>query len=142
MGGGHALEFLVYRAHQHLPPVALDSACGLALFAQPVEHADTVEIGAGPALPGYAIDAPRGRDFIGEAEERQVEEGAEEGRRGGEDASLQDGGPPAWLDEVELAMKTDLAVDTQAPVEIHQIDATAQEDVLAVVDDFRIFTAR
>src|SRR5258708_26935921 len=43
--------------------------------------------------------------------------------------------------EHEVAMKLDLALDTQPPVEVQQVDAAAQQDVLAVVDGLAIVTA-
>ena len=43
---------------------------------------------------------------------------------------------PAGLDEEEFAMKGDVVRDAQAPIEIDQVDAAAQQDVLAVVDGF------
>ena len=38
-------------------------------------------------------------------------------------------------------MEPDFVFDAETPVEIQQIDAAAQQDVLAVVDHFRIFAA-
>ena len=43
---------------------------------------------------------------------------------------------PAGLDEVELAIEADAVPHAQPRVEIQQIDATAQQHVLAVVDQF------
>ena len=40
----------------------------------------------------------------------------------------------AWLDEIELFVEMNAVLDAQALVEIEQIYAAAQEDVLAVVD--------
>ena len=42
---GHAIQLFIDGADQHLTPVAFDGAFGLALFAEPVEHGDAVEIG-------------------------------------------------------------------------------------------------
>ena len=44
VGGGHAIQFFVDGADQHLPPETLDGARGLALFFQPLLHGDAVQI--------------------------------------------------------------------------------------------------
>ena len=49
--------------------------------------------------------------------------------------------PPARLDEVKLAIKPDPVPHAQPPVKIQQVDAAAQQNVLAVVDHFT-FAAR
>ena len=54
----------------------------------------------------------------------------------GKHAALEDGSAPAGFDEEELAMKADFVLHAQPPVEIEQIDAAAQQHVLAVVDHF------
>ena len=46
------------------------------------------------------------------------------------------GVPPAWLNESEFLVKRDVSLNSQAPVKIEEVDATAQQDVLAVIDDF------
>ncbi len=43
--------------------------------------------------------------------------------------------PAAGFDEVELLVELDAIGDAQPPVEIQQVDAAAQQHVLAVVDD-------
>jgi hypothetical protein len=51
--------------------------------------------------------------------------------------------PPAGLDEVELAIEADAVADAQPLVEIQQVDAAAQQHVLAVVDGLGdLFAAR
>ena len=72
MGGGHAIEFFVDGADQHLTPVAFDGAFGLALFAEPVEHADAVEIGTREAFDRDGVDGARDGDFVGDCEELQL----------------------------------------------------------------------
>src|SRR5580698_11134144 len=44
--GGHAVEFFVNRADQHLAPETFDRAGGLAFFFQPFAHGDAIEIRA------------------------------------------------------------------------------------------------
>ncbi len=53
-----------------------------------------------------------------------------------EPAGLQNRSPAARFDKEELFVKVDPVRHAQAAVEIHQIDAAAQQHVLAVVDHF------
>jgi len=59
----------------------------------------------------------------------------------GQHSTLEDGSASARFDEVELAMEADFILDAEPPVEIQQVDATVQQNVLAVVDHLRVVTA-
>ena len=67
-------------------------------------------------------------------EEAQPQERSGEMQRGRQRAAAQRGDASAGLDEVELAIEADTVPHAQPRVEIQQIDATAQQHVLAVVD--------
>ena len=56
-----------------------------------------------------------------------------------QNTSLEPGSAPTRLQEVELLLKADPGVHSEPPVEIQEIDAAAQQYVLAVVDRFRRF---
>src|SRR4051794_33736204 len=55
--------------------------------------------------------------------------------RRGERAGFEDGCASAGLNVCETVVPTDLAFDSEAAVEIAEIGAAAEENVLAVVDD-------
>ena len=56
--------------------------------------------------------------------------------RGGEDAGSHHAAAASGFDEMKFAMKADVLLDAQASVEIQEIDAAAQKNVLAVIDGF------
>ena len=56
--------------------------------------------------------------------------------RRGKHAGFEGRGPAAGLNEVELSMELDLLRDTETRVEIPEVDAALEQDVLAVVDGF------
>ena len=55
----------------------------------------------------------------------------------GKAARRHDGRAPSGLDEEEFPVEFDPIHYSQAPVEIQQIDAAAQQHMLAIVDGFR-----
>src|ERR1700691_310527 len=57
-------------------------------------------------------------------------------QRGGQYAASQRRDAAAGLDEVKFAIEADALAHTQPAVEIQQIDATAQQHMLAIVDEF------
>ncbi len=66
---GHAVQIFIYRAHQNLIPEAADGPLGLVLFAQPIEHRDSIQILAPPML---AADGPKrrgDRELVGSSQE-------------------------------------------------------------------------
>ncbi len=72
VAGGHAIQIFIHRADQHLIPEASDGPLGLALFAQPIEHGDSVQILAPSMLAADGPERAGDRDFVGQAEERQI----------------------------------------------------------------------
>ncbi len=79
------------------------------------------------------------RDLIGQPKKGELPETAGEVQRRGQSAGFQDRRSAARLDEVKPLVKLNPVRDAQAPVKIHQIDAAAQQHVLAIVDDFGTF---
>ncbi len=63
--GGHAVQVLIHRAHQHLAPEAVDGARRLALLEQPVEHADAVQVLAPRAFPADGQQRARDAHLVG-----------------------------------------------------------------------------
>ena len=129
------MEFLVDGADEDLAPEPLDGAGGLALLAEPVQHGDGIEIPARVALQLNGEQRAADGELVGEGEEFQAGEALRKVERFGEDAGAHDGGAAAGLDEVELFVKVDLAGDTEPAIEVEEIDAALEQDVLAVVDD-------
>ena len=78
----------------------------------------------------------RDRQLVGRAQKRQIQEASGEVQWRRKPAGLQDRSSAARLDKEELLVKLDPIRHAQAAVEIHQIDAAAQQHVLAVVDHF------
>src|SRR6185369_5764390 len=112
---------------------------GLALFAQPVEHGDAVQIAAGAMLAADGEEAAGDRQLVGEAQELQSEEGAGEMQGRGQGAAAQTGEAAAGFDEMEVAGEAYAGGYAEAGVEIEQVHAATQEHMLAVVDDLGIF---
>jgi hypothetical protein len=56
--------------------------------------------------------------------------------RSGQRGRLHDGSASAGFDESHFVVPADLVGDSNAVVELHQIGAEAEEDVLAIVHDF------
>ena len=135
MRGGHAVELFVHGADQHLTPETFDRARGLPLLAQPIEHGDSIQIRA----TAFARDGQQRaayRKLFPGVQKRELEKRFREMRGGGEHPRFQDAPPASRLDEGEFPVKGDIFFDVQPPVEIQEVDATAQQDVLAVVDQF------
>ena len=57
-------------------------------------------------------------------------------------SALQHRGAPAGFHEMELPVKLNLVRGTQSPVQVEQIIAATQQNMLAVVDDFFRLAAR
>ena len=70
----------------------------------------------------------------------QKRAGEMEGR--GQPAAAQNGDAAAGLEEIELAIELDAVAHAQPLVEIQQVDAAAQQDVLAVVDGLGFLAGR
>ena len=134
---GHAVQIFIHRADQNLIPEAPDGPLGLVLLAQPIEHRDSVQILAPPML---AEDGPKragDRELVGHPKKVQIQKASREVQRRGKPSGLQHRSSAAGLNKEKLLVKMDPIRHAQAPVEIHQIDAAAQQDMLAVVDYFR-----
>ena len=143
MDGRHAVQVFVDGADQHLPPEAVDGVRRLALLQQPVEHADAVQILAPRAFPAQGQEGAGDGEFVGGAEALHSQERPGEVERGGQPSALQHRDPPARFDEIELAIEGDAFADPEPLVEIQQIDAAAQQHVLAIVDGLGdLFAAR
>src|SRR5580693_3355445 len=131
---GHAVQFFVHRAHQHLSPKAANGRFGLPFFTQPVEHGDAVQVRALSMLPPQRHKAPRNRKFVGKAEAPQLPKASREVEWSRKPSRRQHRSPAARFDEIKLLVKMDSVYDVQASVEIHDVDAAAQDEMLAVVD--------
>src|SRR6185369_5236642 len=73
-------------------------------------------------------------DFVGTTEALHAEESAGEVEGGGQASALEYRDAAAGFDEIEFAVETYALADAEPLVEIQQVGAAAQEDVLAVVD--------
>ncbi len=138
MRGGHAVEFLIDRAHQHLPPETIDHAPGLALFLEPLLHGDALEIAAIALLPDRA-NGPRERQFFAERQKLQPQERSCKVRGRRQHATAEHTAASARFDERELTRERNILLDAQAAIKIEQVDAAAQQDMLAVVDELGLF---
>ena len=134
MGCGHAIELFVDGAEQHLPPEALQGDGALLLFAKPREHRDLVEIRAGLVFGLDGEQAASHVDLVTEGKKAKASERFGEVQRRRQQTALHHGHSAARLNPEKLAREVNAILDTQALIEIDQVGATAQEDVLAVVD--------
>jgi hypothetical protein len=57
----------------------------------------------------------------------------------GQDAAFHFRSAAAWFNKGKVAVKSDFLFSSEALVKIEEIDATAQQDVLAVVDHLTVF---
>src|SRR5262249_42454362 len=130
---GHAIQLFVDRADEDLPPEALDGSRGLALFAEPIEHRDLIEVRA-LGLHLYREDRSCHGNLFTRVQEGECKErfGKMCGRR--QHSRLKDAAAPTGLDENKLLVELDLVFDAETLVEVEKIDTAAQQDVLAVVD--------
>src|SRR5208282_4661102 len=106
------------------------------LLPQPIEHADSIQIQARPVLAADGPERTGDRHFVGHSEKLQIQEASREVQRGWEPAGLQNRSSATGFDKEKLPVKLDSVRHAQAAVEIHQIDAAAQQYMLAVVDHF------
>src|SRR5205823_532522 len=131
----HAIELFIDRTHQDLPPEAFHGARRLAMLFEPLSHADVIEIGA--LLPSNRVHPASNSDLLRKIQEMEIQERTREMGRCGKHPSAQHTTTPVRFDEVELAMKTNVAFDAQTSIKIQQIHAALQQNVLAVVDGLR-----
>src|ERR1035438_7417277 len=129
----HTIQVFIDSADQHLPPETVDGVRRLALLEQPVEHADAVEIFTPRAFAAQGQEGAGDGEFVGAAETLHAEEGLGEMERGGQASAFEHRDPPARFDEIKFAIDGDGASYSEPLVEIQQIDAATQQDVLAVV---------
>ncbi len=87
------------------------------------------------ALAAERGQSARDADLIGAREAVQAQKRSREMERRRQAAAPQHGKLAARLDEVELAKELDAVADAEALVEIEQVYAAAQENVLAIIDD-------
>jgi hypothetical protein len=135
-GGGHSIELFIDGADQNLPPEPLDHALRLVLFAQPVQHADAVQIGSAAVLGLQCKYCPDKGQLLPCSQKFQAEKGLGEMSRPRQEPCAESGSTAATLNPVELAVELERMGDTQPAVEVEEIYAAPQQDVLAVVDDF------
>ncbi len=86
-----------------------------------------------------AADGPHragDRELVGQPKKGQIQKASREVQWRRQPSGLQNRSSAAGFDKEKLLVKLDPIRHAQAAVEIHQIDAAAQQDVLAVVDDF------
>ncbi len=62
--------------------------------------------------------------------------------RGGQESGAKGTGASTGLDEKNIAIEGDLVRDAEAFIKIHQVDAAAEQEVLAVVDGLGVYFVR
>ncbi len=110
--------------------------CGLTLFFEPLQHGDPVEV---LACRGFATDGLEGSgdgDFFAQVQKFQIEERAGKVGRGGEDSGLHYAAASSGFDEMKIFMEADVLFDSEAFIEIEEIDTATQKNVLAIIDGF------
>ncbi len=113
-------------------------ACAVWCFSlEPVEHGDAIEVGA-IALARHGQHGAGDRDLVRQVQALQSQERSSEMRGGREDAALHDRLAPTGFEEDELLIESDLVADAESLVEVEQVNAAAQQDVLAVVDQLTV----
>ena len=129
---GDAVEVFVESGDEDGFPEAVDGALCLAMAMEPVEE---VFCGVGRKAGHEGGESAGDGELVFEGEGG----GAEEGERGvkgrGEGARLNHAGWAAGGEEGEAVVPADGVEDAEAAVEVDEGGATADEDVLAVVDD-------
>lgn len=87
-------------------------------------------------------NSARDAQLVAESQAFHLEKCAGEVQRRRQPSAAQHRRAPARLQKVELTMEADAVSDAQPRIEIEQVDATPQQDVLAVVDSRRVAFAR
>ncbi len=132
--GSHAVEVLIDGADQDLAPEAVDGARRLAFLEEPVEHADAVQIRAAGMFAADGQQRARDAELVRAVEAAHPQKRSGEVERRRQPAAAQDGEAASGLQKVDLLMEADQVADPQALVEIQEVDAAAQQQVLAVID--------
>ena len=81
VAGGHAVQIFVDGAHQNLIPEAPDGALGLALFPQPIEHRDSIQILAPAMLAADSPERAADGELVAHTEKGQIPEAPREVQR-------------------------------------------------------------
>jgi len=139
---GHAVEVFVDGAHQDLTPETIDGLGGLAFLQEPIEHTDALEIGAARALALQRQKGARDGELIGLVEKRHGQKRIGEVKRGREAPAAERRNAAAGLDEVELPVEANVLADSEALIEVEEVDAAAEQHMLAVIDGFDLRAGR
>ena len=138
MAGRHSVQFFVNRAHQHLPPESFDRIRCLALLVKPVQHGNVVQVPAGSMLDHDRQKRPANGKLVPQIQKRQPQKRLREMQRRRQQSAPEDRNPPARLHKRNLGKKMDLVLYSQPAIEVEQVHAAPQQNVLAVIDHFRI----
>ncbi len=134
IGGAGALEILIEGAHKDGGPEASQGARSLAMELKPLKHG---KARGGRRTAGVAEDIEQGAGnagLIGKAEETECEERRGEMKRGRKEGRADGGAAAIRGGESEAVVEPDFIGGADAPVEISEIGAAAEGDVLAIVD--------
>jgi hypothetical protein len=123
-------------AVRHLAPEAPDRLFGLPFFVKPVEHGDAIQILPPPMLATEGHQTARDGEFVTYTQTPQFPKASRKVKRRWQFPGRQHGRLPAGFDEVKLLVEMDSVRNIQALIEVHDVDATSQNQMLAIVDDF------
>ena len=134
------VELFVERADEDDAPEAIDGALRLALLLQPVEHGDAfgrVQASGAARIAAGAKDGEHGAadgDFVGERERREFGERAGHVERRGQKAGFHFAFASLRIEEEQAIEKFHFVCGADAAIEIVEIGAAAERDVLAIID--------
>src|ERR1700722_1694294 len=133
VGDRNQIEIFAEGADQDWLPETFDGVAGLAVLKKPL-----LKRTPGITLPGKreSSDGARDRDLVFRIEKRKTQERRGGVQRGGQRRSMHDAGAAAGFDKSHVFVPADFIFDADAAVELHQVGADAEENVLAIVDDF------
>src|SRR5262249_28762947 len=123
-----------HRANQNLPPETIDRVRSLPFLQQPVQHADAVQVLALGAFATHGQDGAGDHALVVAVQAVQAQERPREVKGRPPIAAPQNGYTSARFQEVKLAVKLDAVAHSQAIVEVEQVHAAAEQNVLTVVD--------
>src|ERR1700692_3264073 len=126
-------EIFAEGADQDWLPETFDGIVRLMVLVTPVQKRTPCITLLGKRKGG---DGARDRNLVFRIEKWKTQERRSGVQRGWQRRCTHDANTAAGLDESHFVVPADFLFDANAAIELHQVGADAEENVLAIVDDF------
>ena len=137
IAGVDAIEFFGKRADENDAPEAGDGGWSLFVAAEPFEHRDAagfVDVGRMAAALQDGIESAGDGKLVFQCQRRKREERASHMKRRGEDARVHFAAAALRIEKNKAVEEFDFACGADAAIEVFEVGAAAEGDVLAIVD--------